>query len=300
MERFSSIVPVLITPLDDNREICKNSLLNLLRVFDKKNCSGLWVLGTGGEDMCLSFNQRIEVAEIIHEFKTDMKICVGASFFSPKETIDFMRITKDYDFSSYHAMPYHPKVSSSQLINWYKLLSEHSEKKLWAYTSGNWAQRMDAKFINKVKALHNFEGVKYSTSNIVDLHEVSLLQDDKFQVISAVIKTFYSALSLGLNASTSIEAMLFYDEIEKIYKLFKNKKYEEALKIQNFLNTKLLKYPNLASKDNFLRSSEIKYILSNLGMIETDNVSLYYRNLSDDEKKVIDNFIINYKNYIIS
>ena len=73
----------------------------------------------------------------------------------------------------------------------------------------------------KVKALSNFEGVKYSTSNIVDLHEVSLLQDDSFQVISAVIKTFFSALNIGLDASTSIEAMLFYDDIDKIYKLFK-------------------------------------------------------------------------------
>ena len=300
MKKFSSIVPVLITPLNNNGEICKNSLLNLLKVFDKKKCSGLWVLGTGGEDMCLSFNQRIEVAEIIHEFKTDMKICIGASFFSPKESIDFMRITKDFNFSSYHAMPYHPKVSSLQLFNWYKLLNDHSEKKLWAYTSGNWAQRMDATFINEVKSLKNFEGVKYSTSNIVDLHEVSLLQDDEFQVISAVIKTFYSALNLGLNASTSIEAMLFYDEIDKIYRLYKNKKYEEALKIQNFLNTKLLKYPNLASKDNFLRSSEIKYILLKTGMIETDNVSLYYRSLNNDEKKVIDNFIISYKNFILN
>ena len=143
--------------------------------------------------------------------------------FSPKESIEFMRITKDYDFSSYHAMPYHPKVSSSQLLNWYRLLNENSEKKLWAYTSGNWAQRWTLNLLMRSKP-KNFEGVKYSTSNIVDLHEVSLLQDDKFQVISAVIKTFYSALNLGLNASTSIEAMLFYDEIDRIYKSFKKQK----------------------------------------------------------------------------
>ena len=73
---------LFVTPLDETGGICKSSLVNLLRLFDKKKCSGLWVLGTGGEDMCLSFKQRIEVAEIIHEYKTDMKICVGASFFS--------------------------------------------------------------------------------------------------------------------------------------------------------------------------------------------------------------------------
>ena len=300
MKKFKSIVPVLITPLDQSGEICKDSLVNLLNIFDKKNCSGLWVLGTGGEDMCLSFKQRVEVAEVIHEFKTDMKICVGISFFSPRESLDFMKLTKNFDFSSYHAMPYHPKVSSTQLFNWYSLLSEHSEKKIWAYTSGNWAQRMDSNFIKKVKNLPNFEGVKYSTSNIVDLHEVSLLQDDNFQVISAVIKTFFSALNLGLEASTSIEAMLFYDEIDKIYKLFKENKRDEAFDIQNFLNTKLLKYPNLASKDNFLRSSEIKYILSKLNLIKSDNVSLYYRELDKLEKKEMDNFLEKFQSHILN
>ena len=300
MKKFKSIVPVLITPLDKSGEVCKDSLLNLLHLFDKKKCSGLWVLGTGGEDMCLSFKQRVKVAEIIHEFKTEMKICVGASFFSPKESLDFMKLTKDFDFSSYHAMPYHPKVSSSQLFNWYSFLNDHSDKKIWAYTSGNWAQRIDANLIKKVKNLSNFEGVKYSTSNIVDLHEVALLQDDNFQVISAVIKTFFSALNLGLEASTSIEAMLFYDEIDKIYKLYSENKREEAFEIQNFLNLKLLKYPNLASKDNFLRSSEIKYLLYKLNLIKSDNVTFYYRGLTESEKNEMDQFLLTYQNYILN
>ena len=49
-------------------------------------------------------------------------------FFS-KGSLDFMKLTKDFDFSSYHAMPYHPKVSSSQLFNWYSFLNDHSDKK---------------------------------------------------------------------------------------------------------------------------------------------------------------------------
>ena len=149
MKTFSGIVPVLITPLDTNGNVCKSSLVNLLKIFSNKNCSGLWVLGTGGEDMCLTFRQRVEVAEIIDEFKSNMKIVVGMSFFSPKESIEFMKITKNFNFDAYHAMPYHPKVSQNQLIEWYKMLADNSEKNLWAYTSGNWAQRMDAKFISR-------------------------------------------------------------------------------------------------------------------------------------------------------
>ena len=66
---------------------------------------------------------------------------VLASVFFSKESIEFMKLTKDFDFSAYHAMPYHPKVSLTQLFSWYNLLNDNSDKKLWAYTSGNWAQK---------------------------------------------------------------------------------------------------------------------------------------------------------------
>ena len=69
--------------------------------------------------------------------------------------------------------------------------------------------------------------------------------------------------------------LCFLDEIDKIYKLYSENKREEAFEIQNFLNLKFT-ISNLASKDNFLRSSEIKYILYKLNLIKSDNVTFYY------------------------
>ena len=62
----------------------------------------------------------------------------------------------------------------------------------------------------------------------------------------------------------------------------------------------MLKYPNLASKDNFLRSSEIKYVLSKLKLINSDNVSLYYRRLSELEKEEMDKFLVKYRSHILN
>ena len=62
----------------------------------------------------------------------------------------------------------------------------------------------------------------------------------------------------------------------------------------------MLKYPNLASKDNFLRSSEIKYILNKLNLIKSDNVTFYYRGLTELEKNEMDQFVLTYQNYILN
>ena len=85
-----------------------------------------------------------------------MKICVGASFFLRRISY-FMKLTKDFDFL--HIMQcHHPKVSSSQLLIG-SFLNDHSDKKIWAYTSGNWAQRIGTNLIKKLKIYQILKGL---------------------------------------------------------------------------------------------------------------------------------------------
>ena len=46
--------------------------------------------------------------------------------------------------------------------------------------------------------------------------------------------------------------------------------------------------------------SEIKYILSKLNLIKSDNVSLYYRKLDKLEKKEMDNFLEKFQSHILN
>ena len=194
-KKLSGIVPVLITPLNKDKSVDKVALKNLCEYFEhNQQVSGVWVLGTGGEDMCLSFDQRLTVAEIVAgSFSENVMKIIGCSFYSPQESLNFLSEIQDINFDAYHAMPYHPKVSLGQIYSWYKQLAENCNKPLWAYTSGNWAQHMGPEFIAKIKAIPNIGGVKYSSSNIVDIQGAIELQDDNFQVITAVVKTYILA-----------------------------------------------------------------------------------------------------------
>lgn len=290
MRRFNGIVPVLVTPIDSSGEVDVNGLENLVKYYNSEEVSGLWVLGTGGEDMGLSFDQRIQIADIVTKHAApEMKLVVGCSFYSVKESYAFMKETENMNFDSYHAMPYHPKVSSEMILNWYKKLSDKATKPFWAYTSGNWAQNITPKMISNLKGLDAFEGVKYSTSNAVDLQNVSSLNDDDFQVISAVIKTYYYSLCLGLEAATSVEAAYFLKDIRRIEKAYKDNDLFSARRFQNELNEKL-GYPSDAAKDNFLRVAELKYMLSKSIKMESFTTE-YYRNLSDIEKINLDVYL---------
>ena len=287
MQKFNGIVPVLLTPIDRHGNVDKSGLCNLIDYYIEKEVSGLWVLGTGGEDMGLTYRQRVEVAEIASEKAGHlMKLVVGTSFYSMKESFDFMSETASLNFSAYHAMPYHPKVSEKQIVVWYEGLADRAQKPFWAYTSGNWAQYISPKMVATLKAHGNFEGVKYSTSNAVDLQEVSFLNDQDFQVISAVVKTYYIAMCLGITATTSVEASVFLDEIREVESAFKYMGRNEALVAQQNL-LEVLKYPSPSAKDNFLRVAELKYLASKKVQMETF-MTQYYRNLTENEKRDLD------------
>lgn len=284
MRKLKGIVPVLITPLNQDKSVDTGALRALCAYYEEQKASGVWVLGTGAEDMCLSFTQRLTVAQTVTEALSDDVIkIVGCSFFAPAESITFINATAEMNFDAYHAMPYHQKVSLRQIHAWYEMLADHCPKPLWAYTSGNWAQRMGPDFIAELKKIPNIGGVKYSSSNTVDVQGAIELQDDDFQVITAVVKTLYSSLCLGVQAATTVEATIFFPEIAEIFRLYEEGRYEEAYAAQRYLNNVLLKYPSPAGKDNFLRVAELKYMLSLQGLAQ-EYVTDYYRELEGCEK----------------
>ena len=293
MRILNGIVPVLITPLDVNQVIDGKCLERLLSYYLEKKVGGLWVLGTGGEDMCLSMNQRLELADKVCGIVSgEVPVLLGCSFFSPADSFDFIDKSKHLNFDAYHAMPYHQKVSLKNIKSWYELLAHktvENQKSIWAYTSGNWAQRMLPEFVGSLKEIDGITGVKYSSSNMVDVQGAIALADDDFQVITAVVKTLYSCLCLGAKAATSVEAAVFYDQISEVFKKFTSGKTEEAYRAQIKLNTEFLSYPSEAAKDNFLRISELKYMASKHGYCK-EWVTPYYRQLNNEEKKALDIF----------
>ena len=106
-------------------------------------------------------------------------------------------------------------------------------------------------------------------------------------MITAVVKTFYASLCLGVKGGTTVEACPFIDPIIDLYEKFASGDMEGALTQQRKLNRMLEQMPKDPGKDNFLKVAEGKYILSKIGICD-EYMSGYYRQLVDSEKKQID------------
>ncbi len=291
MRKLEGVIPVLITPVDHDGNVDTSALEKLVDYITAKNIGGLWVLGTGAEDMNLTYDQRLTVVECVSQSNSrNTPLVVGAGFFSFQDSLNFLEDTKDCRFDAYHYMPYHNLLGLDRIEWAYKELAARANRPLWMYTSANWGKLIPPEFVESLKGSDNIAGIKFSTSNAAHSEKVIGLQDENFQVLTAVVRTFYASLCLGVQGATTVEACPYPDPIISIYELFKSGDLPGALKMQRKLNRFLEALPTAPGKDNFLKVAEGKHVLGKLDICD-EYMSGYYRELFDAEKSEIDRLL---------
>jgi 4-hydroxy-tetrahydrodipicolinate synthase len=281
--KIRGAVPVLHTPINVEGAVDEAGLERLVDYLVQKPIGGLWVLGTGGEDMNLTYAQRLAVARrVVAANQGRVPLVMGAGFFCMDDSLAFMRDLAKLDVAAIHVMPYHPLFSLDRLAWFYKKLADESPRPLWMYTSANWCRHIPPEFVAAMKGYPNIAGVKYSTSNAVHIGKVAALADENFNVLAAVVSTFYSSLCLGVDGATSSVGSPLPEAMIEIYDHFKAGQHAEALLAQRKLNEFLDAWPKGPAKDNFLKGAEEKSILFMRGICERYTTS-YYRDCTDEE-----------------
>lgn len=288
MKKILGTIPVLVTPLDEKLDIDVQGLSRLLKYLLNQKIGGLWVLGTGSEDMNLTFDKRLKVARSVCEIVGNrVPIVLGAGFFAMEDTLNFFKETKSLNNEYYHVMPYHPLLSERLLEKYYLDLAEASPKPLWLYTSGNWSQQLSSATVARLKAHSNIAGIKFSNTVTTDLANIISLRDETFQVVTAVAKQAATCYMLGSQGHTSSIASVVPHALTEIFDLVSAGDHKLALKKQQEFNSFLAKFPPRVKKDNFLGAAEEKYLLSKLKICSAQTTS-YYRELDDEEMAMMD------------
>ncbi|MGD8991062.1 MAG: dihydrodipicolinate synthase family protein [Desulfobacterales bacterium] len=289
------IVPVVDTPLTANEDIDVPGLKRLIEFLNTKNIGGLWVLGTGSEDMNLSFAKRLKAAQAACEANAGKApLILGAGFFALEDIFNFIDETKQLEFDAYHVMPYNPKLSLDRVDWFYRHIADNCPKPLWMYVSGNWSRSVTPEFVANLKPHPNIAGFKFSNSNTVSVTKVAGMADDQFQVITAVASQLHACLCMGSKGHTSSLSCCIPEPMIEIYELFLEKRIEESLAAQHRLNAFLDELSKNTKTDNFLWAADEKYILKLRGICH-EYVTSYYRQISTVEKERVRKLLDQYR-----
>ena len=280
-------IPVLVTPFTREGEVDVPALERLVEFLVTQDIGGLWVLGTGSEDMNLSFAKRRLVAEVATKTNAGRKpLVLGAGFFAMEDILEFLRAVKGLEFDAYHVMPYHTLLSFDRLEWFYRHIAERCPRPLWAYSSANWSKPFTPQFVARLKEIPNLAGVKFSTKDSVAMFQVATMACPEFQVLTAVVSQFYNCLCMGVPAHTSSLGSALPEAMIRIYEYFQAGRYEEAKAAQRELNSFLEAWPKRLKDDNFLQGAQEKYLLSLRGICKP-YMSSYYSETNIEEQTLL-------------
>ncbi len=279
---IKGIIPVLSTPFTADGAVDEPGLRRLVDWLADKDIGGLWVLGTGSEDMNLTMAKRLTVARIVCEQNAGrVPLVMGAGFFALEDILDFADQVKDLDFEYYHVMPYHTLLSFDRLAWFYERIADHVSKPLWMYTSANWSKPFTPDFVARMKGYPNIAGIKFSTKDAVAISRVCALQDDSFQVITAVASQLFPCLCMGSGGHTSSLGSACPEAMLGVWRLFREGRMDEARAAQEKLSRFLASWPKGGKSENFLQAAEEKAILEMRGICSR-YTSSYYAELDDE------------------
>lgn len=298
MRPVRGIVPVLVTPLSAEERIDIPALERLVEFLVGLDIGGLWVLGTGSEDMNLSWDKRLIVARTATEVNAGrVPLILGAAFYALEDIRRFMAETADLQADAYHVMPYHPLLGFDRIDWFYRHLADEAPKPMWMYTSANWSRPFPPEFAARLKGYPNLAGIKYSTRDAVNVFKVAGLADDDFQVITAVASQCFGCLGLGSRAHTSSLASALPEPLIRIHALFLAGRIEEAREVQRRLNDFLSRWPSRLKQNNFLQAAEEKAILRGRGVCR-EYVTSYYLQASEEERAELARLVDQYQDLL--
>lgn len=291
---FHGIYTPIVTPFNEKEEIDYAKMKHNLDKWGNTDLDGIVVLGSNGEFVYLSIEEKLELVKfVIENFKYDKKIIVGTSCESTKETILLSNKAAELGADAVLVLPPHyfkGGMKDDVLYQYFADVADASSIPVMLYNMpGNTGVNLSSSLVSKLSKHPNIVGIKDTSGNIVQLSEIVRDTNDDFAVFAGNAGYLLPALAVGARGATLALANILPDECCKLVSLFKEGKMEEAKELQ----LRLLE-PNFTVTGRF-GVPALKYALDLLGY-----KGGYPRKpllpLSEENKRIVEGVLKNYAN----
>lgn len=289
---FKGIYTPVVTPFDENEEIDYGKMKLNLDKWGKTDLDGIVVLGSNGEFVYLTEDEKLKLVKFtIENFTKEKKIIVGTTCESTRGTISLSNKMADLGADAVLILPpnyFKGGMKEEVLYKHYTNVADEVKVPVMIYNMpGNTGINLNSGLVARLSKHPNIVGIKDTSGNIVQLSEIVRDTDDDFAVFAGNAGYLLPALAVGARGATLALANILPDECCKLVSLFKEGKMDEARELQ-----KRLLEPNFTVTGRF-GVPALKYALDLLGY-----GGGYPRRpllpLSEDNKKVVEEVLKTY------
>jgi 4-hydroxy-2-oxoglutarate aldolase len=235
-ERLEGVHVPLTTPFVGD-EISIEKFKENIEKYNLTGLAGYVISGSTGESVFLSDKETEELVKAAKEAASaDKKIIAGTGRESTKATIEFTNRMAGLGIDAALVKTpsyFKARIDHEALKKHYLAVAEQSRVPVIIYNiPQNTGISVDSRLIIELSKHPNIAGIKDSSGNLATLGEVIPYLDSHFNFLMGAASIFLAALMEGASGGILAVANAVPIHCVKLYKLFFEKKFEEALKIQ--------------------------------------------------------------------
>ncbi|MBN2347509.1 MAG: 4-hydroxy-tetrahydrodipicolinate synthase [Bacteroidales bacterium] len=257
----------IVTPFRKDGSLDFNALRKLVNFLIENGVNYIVALGTTGESVTLSKDEKSAVISIVKEtINGRIPLVVGIGGNNTREVINTINCT---DFEGIDAIlsvaPYYNKPSQEGIYQHYNAIAQTSPVPVILYNvPGRTGVNITSETTLRLAKLKNVCAIKEASGNLMQIMEIIKNKPKSFLVISGDDSLALPIIMLGGTGIISVIANALPAEFSSMVRLAVNKKYDEAIESNNKL---LEMYSWLFVEGN---PSGIKASLSILKIIENN------------------------------
>lgn len=293
MKRLFGVTTAMVTPLDINDNIAKQSIRDHVNFLIGKGVNCLYPLGTTGEMHLLTVEERKQVAEIVvEEANKRVTVFIHTGAMNQKDTIELAKHANKIGADGIGVVtPSFFSVNDREMEEYYLSVARSvpEDFPLYLYNipqcSGNDLKPGTAERIAKQAA--NVIGIKYSFADMLRTFEYLKVNNGNFSVVSGCDKLFHEILTMGCDGTISGISSVYPEPFVAVYKAFNEKNLEEARKHQKIAN---------ALADILRNGSNMAYFKAGLKMrgIDMGHMRKPLLDLTEDQTEELKNQLKSY------
>lgn len=282
--KFEGIMPALVTPFnEDNTTVNEQVTKDLIDLYLNQGASGFYILGSTGEGIVMSREERERMCEISVGHVNGRKpvICHIASV-NYNEMIELAKHAERVGADAIAAIP--PSIlhyTSDDIYNYYKKLAQNVNIPVIVYYFPGAQAAMSPQLIAKICQIDNVTGVKWSANNYYAMMQLKDMTHGEVNIINGPDEMLIQGLSAGADAGIGATYNAMLPEYVKIYNYFKQGNMEAALQTQMKVNRiidSMIKFEVIPS---------VKYAVTLMGY-NVGNATFPMKEMTDEEKALFE------------
>ena len=233
--RPSGVMPAMVTPFNKDESINEENLRNLVNFLIEQDVTGLVPVGTTGEFVNMTFEERLKVIEIVvDETNGRVPVIAGTGETGTKLVIDATKAATDIGADAVLIVtPYYLKPKAKGLYDHYFTIAEKTDIPMVLYNiPACTGVELPWTVVEDLVDIENIVAIKDSSGDYKYFSAVLEKVSDKISVLIGWDENVLGALAGGAAGCILGSANVFPKIWLEIYNHVKNNRLEEAQTLQ--------------------------------------------------------------------